>query len=111
MLRKLIITTLIIFGLSYILPGVNINNIWTALIAAIVLGLLNTFLKPILLLFSLPVNIITLGLFTFIINAFIILLVSHLVSGLEIINFGSALFFILIISFINLFINSLSNIR
>ncbi len=101
MLKKFIITSLSVFGLSYILPGVAVNNFWTALITAIVLGLLNTFLKPILLLFSIPVNIITFGLFTFFINAFIMMIVGYLVPGLIIINFWWAFLFALIISTIN----------
>lgn len=101
MLKKFIITSLSVFALAYILPGVEIKSFWTALITALVLGLLNLLLKPILLLFSLPVNIITFGLFTFFINAFIMMIVGYLVPGLSILNFWWAFIFSLIISVIN----------
>jgi putative membrane protein len=101
MFRKLIITSLSIFGLSYILSGISVDTIWTALIASLILGLLNIFLKPILLLLSLPVNILTLGLFTLVINALIMMTAAYLVSGLTITSFGWAFLFSLMISLIN----------
>lgn len=107
MLRKLIINSLIIFGLAYILNGITVESIWTALLVALVLGLLNLILKPILLLLSLPINILTLGLFTLVINAIIISLTDYLVTGFVIENFGWALLFGLIISLINSIISSL----
>lgn len=101
MFRKLIITSLSIFGFSYILSGISVDTIWTALIASLILGLLNIFLKPILLLLSLPVNILTLGLFTLVINALIMMTAAYLVSGLTITSFGWAFLFSLMISLIN----------
>jgi putative membrane protein len=101
MLKKLIITTLIIFGLSYFLSGINTKNLLTALITAIVLGILNIFLKPLLLLLSIPINLLTFGLFTLVINTSIIMLVSYLVAGFTIANFWWALLLSMIISTIN----------
>ena len=101
MLKKFIITSLSVFGLAYILPGVEIINFWTALLVTVVLALLNLFLRPILLLLSIPINILTLGLFTFVINALIVMLVDYLIAGFNIDGFGWALLFSLIISLVN----------
>ena len=101
MIKKFIITSISIFGLSYLLSGISVNSFWTALIVSLVLGLLNTFLRPILLLFSLPINIITLGLFTFVINAFIIIIADYLIADFRVANFLWALLLSLIISLIN----------
>jgi len=101
MLRKLIINSLVIFGSAYLLTGINVNNFWTALLVTVVLALLNLFLRPILLLLSIPINILTLGLFTFVINALIVMLVDYLIAGFSINGFGWALLFSLIISLVN----------
>ncbi len=101
MFRKLIMNTMVIFGLAYALTGVSVDSIWTALAFSIVLGLLNIFLKPILLLLSIPINILTLGLFTIIINTIIVMIADYLVAGFVINNFSWALLFSLIISIIN----------
>src|SRR3989338_1475300 len=98
-----LISALAIIITAYILPGVHISGFGTALIAAIALGILNAFIKPVLLLLTLPINIFTLGLFTFVINAFIILLVSNLVSGFKVDGFWWALLFSIILSIVNSF--------
>jgi len=107
MLKKFIITSLSVFGLAYILPGVEIINFWTALLVTVVLALLNLFLRPILLLLSIPINILTLGLFTFVINALIVMLVDYLIAGFNIDGFGWALLFSLIISLVNSILGAL----
>lgn len=100
-LKTWLITSLTILLASYLLPGISVENFLTAIITAAVLGLLNTFLKPILLLFSIPANIITFGLFTFAINAFIIMIVHYLIADFTVANFWWALLLGLIISFVN----------
>ena len=107
MLRKLIINSLVIFGSAYLLTGINVNNFWTALLVTVVLALLNLFLRPILLLLSIPINILTLGLFTFVINALIVMLVDYLIAGFNIDGFGWALLFSLIISLVNSILGAL----
>ena len=97
-LIRLFITAAVAYGLSIILKGVHIPNFIDALILAIVLALLNTFIKPILVLFTLPVTIITLGLFLFVVNALIILLADKLMDGIRIDGFWWALIFSLILS-------------
>jgi putative membrane protein len=80
-LINLFFTTIFVVLLAYVMPGVTIDSFITALIVAAVLGLLNIFIKPILVLFTLPVTILTLGLFLLIINALIIILCDSLVDG------------------------------
>ncbi len=79
----------------------------TALVAALVLGIINAVIKPVLIILTLPINIVTLGLFTFVINAVLIMLTSLLVPGFKVDNFFSALLFGLLMSFINFFLHFL----
>jgi putative membrane protein len=74
----------------YLVPGIQISSFYTALIAALVLGLINALIKPILLVLTLPVNIITLGLFTFVINAALFWFASSIVKGFVVADFASA---------------------
>lgn len=100
LVMRIIITAIVAFGLSYILSGIMIDSFWTAIILAIVLGLLNAIVKPLLILFTLPITILTLGLFLFVINALIILIADALLDGFEARNFWWALLFGLLLSFI-----------
>jgi putative membrane protein len=86
---------------SYLLPGVVVASLPTAIVVAVVLGLVNTFLKPLLVVLAFPINILTVGLFTFVINALLILLVARLVPGFKVDNFWWALLFSVILSFVN----------
>jgi putative membrane protein len=86
---------------AYLLPGVRLSGFFSALVAAVVLGLINAFIKPLILLLTLPLNILTLGLFTFVINALLILLTSAIVPGFVVTGFGWALIFSLVLSIIN----------
>lgn len=92
---------------SYVLPGVHVANIWTALIVALVLGVLNTLVRPILVALTLPITIVTFGLFLLIINAVIVLMASHLVPGFFVDSFIWALIFSAAISLINLAISKM----
>src|SRR5829696_8927566 len=80
---KILITTVNAFILQYIVPGIKFNSIFTALIVAIILALLDAIIKPLLIVLTLPVTIITLGLFLFAINAFIVLIAEDVVPGLR----------------------------
>jgi len=86
---------------AYLLPGVRLSGFFAALVTALVLGLINSFIKPLILLLTLPLNILTLGLFTFVINALLIMLTSALVPGFVVSGFGWALLFSLVLSVIN----------
>lgn len=99
-LINLIVTALIVFLLSNFLPGVSVDGIGSSIVVVIVMAILNIFVKPILQIISIPITILTLGLFLFVINAFIIWLCSVLVSGFHVESFWSALLFSLVLSII-----------
>ncbi|MBW2962408.1 phage holin family protein [Mesonia aestuariivivens] len=96
---KILITAFIVVALANLLPGVGIHNYFTGILVAAVLGLLNLIVKPIIVLFTLPVTIVTLGLFLLAINAFIVLMVDGLIGGFYVDGFWWALFFSLLLSF------------
>ncbi|MCW4468263.1 phage holin family protein [Flavobacterium sp. MFBS3-15] len=98
-LINIFFTTVFVLILSQLLPGVNVPNLMVALLVAVVLGLLNIFVKPLLVLFTLPATIFTLGLFLLVINAVIILLCAELVPGFTVDGFWYALLFSLVLSF------------
>lgn len=85
---------------AYLLPGVTVSGFWAALLVALVLGILNVFIKPLLLFLSLPINILTLGLFTFVINAILILIASAIVPGFKVAGFWWALAFSIVLTII-----------
>lgn len=89
---------LAVFISAQIIPGVSVDSFFVAFIAALVLGIINVILKPILLILTLPINIFTLGLFTLVINAFLVLLASNLVDGFRVDGFWWALLFSLVMS-------------
>ncbi len=108
---KLIISTLAVLISAYLLPGVRIvdNNFFTALIVAAVLAFLNAVIKPIMIIFTIPITIVTLGFFLLIINACIILLASKLVTDFQVDGFWWALLFSLILSVVTSILESLQN--
>lgn len=91
---------------AYILPGVNIDSVLTAIVLAAVLAILNNIVKPILIIITIPATILTLGLFLLVINAMIILMADYLVDGFQVSNFWWALLFSFIVSFINSLLNN-----
>lgn len=97
---RIIITSIVAFGLSYILDGIEIETFWHAIILAIVLAVLNAIVKPILILLTLPFTILTLGLFLFVINALIILIADSLMDGFHVDGFWWALLFSLLLSIV-----------
>jgi len=101
-LLHLIVNSFSIFVTAWILQeGVTLHGIDAAIVVALVLTLLNVFLKPLLILFTLPATLFTFGLFLFVINALIILIVSNLVEGFAVRSFWWALLFSLILTFMN----------
>ena len=105
-LINLIISAIVVFSAAYILPGVTVSSFSTALVAAIVLGVINAILKPVILILTLPVNILTLGLFTFVINAFLILIATKIVPGFSVDGFLWALILSLVLAVINGFLHN-----
>jgi putative membrane protein len=104
-LIRIIVIAAVSFGLAHILKGIRIDTFWTAIVFAAVLAILNIFIKPLLIILTLPVTILTLGLFLFVINALVVLLASRFVDGISIASFGWALLFSLILSIITSFLN------
>jgi len=106
-LFKILITAVNVFILAAILPGIEIvnNNIFTAVIVALVLAVLDAIVKPLLILFTLPATILTLGLFLFVINACIILIDAHFVHGFKVDSFWHAMLFSILLSFFNSFVH------
>jgi putative membrane protein len=104
---RLIISTLAVLITSYFSPGVYLDNFLTAIIVAVVLGCLNTIVKPLLILFSLPMVLFTFGLFLIVINTLIILLTDSLIDGFAVQGFWHALFFSVVLSIVTSILNSI----
>ena len=100
-LINLFLNGLAVLIAAHFLPGVLVDNYLVAVIVAIVLGILNATLKPILLLLTLPINFLTLGLFTLVINAVVVLIPSYLVSGFKVEGFLNALLFSILLSVVS----------
>jgi putative membrane protein len=104
---RLIISTLAVLITSYLLPGVDLDNFLTAVVVAVVLGFLNTVVKPILIFFSLPAVVFTLGLFLLVINTLIILLADDLITGFKVHGFWRALLFSVVLSIVTSVLNAI----
>jgi putative membrane protein len=96
-----IITALSLLITAYLIPGIIIKGFVVAAIAALVMGLINAIVKPILLIFTLPLTVLTLGLFLFVVNAISFSLVSYFTPGFTIITFWDALFGSIILSIVS----------
>ena len=104
-IRWLILTAAIMVT-SYFMEGIHVSGFFSAFFAAAILGILNAFFRPILIILTLPINILTLGLFTFVINAILLMMVSGVIPGFEVKGFWSALFGSLFISIVSWLLNS-----
>jgi putative membrane protein len=109
LLIRILLTAVIVLVIAHFLPGVSIANFKTSIIVAVVLALLNFIVKPILVILTLPITIITLGLFLLIINALMIWFCTKIVDGFVIHNFLTALLFSLILSVSQSILFSLSD--
>lgn len=108
MLNMLIRWILLALGLlftAWIVPGISFVSVGSALWAAFVMGIVNVFIRPLLLILTFPLNLLTLGLFTFIINALMFLLVAKIVPGFMVLGFWSAFFGALILSILSVIVN------
>ena len=109
---KVIVTALAVFVADYLLDSVHINDdAKTVIIVALVLALLNTFIKPILVILTIPVTVITLGLFLLIINALMVIWADQLIDGFTIDGWWAAIFFSLIVSIVSAILNGLAKER
>ena len=107
-IRWLILTVSIIIT-SYLLDGISVSGFFSAFFAAAILGILNAFFRPILIILTLPINIMTMGLFTFVINALLLMMASGVISGFEVRGFWSAVFGSLLISLVSWLLTSFIN--
>ena len=107
MLLNLVINALAFYVTAYLIPGVHIADIQALVVVAIVWGVLSIILKPILILLTLPVNILTLGLFTLVINALLIMLMSGWVRGFKVDSFGTALLAAIVLALLNVVLGRL----
>jgi len=97
---RLLVTALVAFALAQLLKGIHVDTYWTALVFALVLAVLNVLVKPILIILTLPLTIVTLGLFLFVVNALVVLLASRFVDGFKIDSFWWGLLFALLLSLV-----------
>ena len=107
-LLALVLNAAALMATAYIVPGFKVENFTTAVLAAIVLGVVNTFIKPILSFISLPITIITLGLFAFVINAVILFIVSAVVPGVMIDGWVPAILGAIVLSVVSTVLSSLT---
>ena len=107
LILKLLLNALAVFILAHLLSGVAVDGYVGALIVAIVLSILNLLVKPILIIFTLPATILTLGLFLLVINAVIILLADKLIDGFAVANFWWAILFSILLSILQSILQSL----
>lgn len=105
LLWRWVVLTFSIAVASYLVKGFQVESLFSALLAGAILGFLNLFFKPILILLTLPINILTLGLFTLVINAILLKMASGIVPGFEIVGFWPALLAGLLISIVNWAVN------
>ena len=108
LILRLLILIASIFVASYIIPGVDVESFTTLVIVAIVLGIINVFIKPVLVLLTLPLTIITLGIFLLILNGLLILLVGQIVPGFYVSGLFSAILFSIVVSLVGSFLGMLS---
>lgn len=108
--RWLILTGAIMFA-SYLLDGIRVSSFFSAFFAAAMLGILNAFFRPIVIILTLPINLLSLGLFTFVINALMLKMASVVISGFEVYGFWSAVFGSLVISVVSWLASSFINER
>jgi putative membrane protein len=105
LLLKWVFNSLALFLVMKLVPGIHIDHLRDLLLATLVIGLLNTFLRPIIVLLTLPVTLITLGLFTLVINGLIFFLAAHLLEGFRVAGFGTAFVAALLFSIFSCVLN------
>jgi len=101
MLEKLLINTVSIFAVSYVLSGIQVDSFLTALVVAVVLAVLNVTLKPLLIVLTIPLTILTFGLFLLVVNVLVLYAADALIDGFHIAGFWWALLFSLLVSLLN----------
>lgn len=105
LLLRWLVNAAAIMAIAYFVPGIGVSGIYAALVAALALGILNALIRPLLILLTLPVNILTLGLFTFVINTLLFWFASTLVKGFIVADFQAAFWGALIMWLVSWFTN------
>jgi len=105
LILKWVLNSVALFFVMKLMSGIQIDRFQELLLATLVIGLLNAFLRPIIILLTLPVTVMTLGLFTFVINGLIFYLAAHLVPGFHVAGFGSAIVAALLYSLLSFILN------
>ncbi|MEQ8715918.1 MAG: phage holin family protein [Cyclobacteriaceae bacterium] len=105
---RLVLSAVGVLIAAYIIPGVDVDGFFAAIVVSVILGILNWTVKPLLILFTLPLTFLTLGLFLLVINALIILLADAIVPGFQVDGFWWALLFSLVLTVLNSFFQDLS---
>lgn len=108
LLMRLVINVFALYVVEYLVPGFRLENIWAATVAAIVIGIVNTFIRPVLQIITLPISIVTFGLFALLINVGLLYLASFVVPGFEIANFFTAFVASIVLSLVSWFLGHLA---
>jgi putative membrane protein len=106
-LLKWLIMAVSILIAAKLIAGIEVSGVWAALWLAVFLAVINIVIRPILILITLPINVLTLGLFTFVINALLVWLSSTIIKGFEVAGFLPALFFSVVLSIVSYLLNVL----
>ncbi len=109
LLIRLTINVFTLLVVEYLVPGFTLANFWTAVVAAIAIGIVNTLIKPILQLIALPISILTFGLFAFLVNVFLLWVTSKFVPGFNIANFTTAIIASIVLSLVSWFLHKLAS--
>ena len=109
LILHLVLTAIAILVVAQVVGGVQVSGFGAALIGALILGFVNAFVRPVMILLTLPLTIVTLGLFLFVLNAFMLWLVAALVPGFQISGFGAALLGSLLLTVLNILIDRLAS--
>jgi putative membrane protein len=109
MIYSLLISTAAFLLASYLLPGFRVDNVWSAVMAAIALGVANAIIRPLVILFTLPLTVLTLGLFLLVVNGLVLALAVWLVPGVAVANLGWAIAAAVVIAVVNAVLGSVFN--
>jgi putative membrane protein len=109
MLTQLLICALAFYITAYVVPGFSISGWQSLLVVSVVWGILSILVKPILIILTLPINILTLGIFTFVINAVLLQITASIVPGFYIASFGTAFLASIVLSLVNMFLSKLKH--
>jgi putative membrane protein len=107
-LIHLFLSTVAVFVSAYVIPTVSVANVWTAFVVAIVLGILNMFLRPILIFLTLPISVVTLGLFVLVINTVMIMIAAAIVPGFDVGSFWAAFLFGVVLFLVSSFMQMIA---